>query len=148
MFCVNFCIYTCPIQTSKLNEELQSVSCERDQLLSRKTEGAQDEEALESLRAAVAAVTEERNRLQEVLQGLREEHGQLRAELEESNDVATVRFNYQHDCSVLTALTKDVLWVYDGFLLLQQLRERLAALTEENDQLNTDARENVEMVKP
>lgn len=34
-----------------------------------------------------------------------------------------------------------------SFLLLQQLQERLAALTEENDQLKTDAKENVEMVK-
>lgn len=72
-----------------MDEELGSLQREREQLLSEKTGGACDQGDLETLRATVESVTEERNQLQEILQGLREEHGQLKRALEESNDMVT-----------------------------------------------------------
>lgn len=89
-----------PTQAAQLDKELQSLRCEREQLLGEKSEGTHYQEELESLRAAVSSVTEERNQLQEILQGLREERSQLKRDLEESNDMVTPRFNNKHDCNV------------------------------------------------
>ncbi|GAA6089757.1 centromere-associated protein E isoform X1 [Tachysurus ichikawai] len=74
-------------KAAQLDKELQSLRCEREQLLGEKSEGTHYQEELESLRAAVSSVTEERNQLQEILQGLREERSQLKRDLEESNDM-------------------------------------------------------------
>lgn len=82
-----YCFILCPIQTMQLDEELKPLHGGRDRLPDEKTDGACDEKEVERLRAAVTAVSEEREQLQEVLQGLREEHSQLKKQLEESNDM-------------------------------------------------------------
>lgn len=78
------------IQAAQLDEELQSLRCKKEQLLCEKSEGACDQEEVEILRATVTSVTEERNQLQEILQGVREERSQLKRDLEESNDMVTL----------------------------------------------------------
>lgn len=87
----------------QLDEELKSLHGERERLPDEKTEGACDEKEVESLRATVTAVSEERKQLQEILQGLREEHSQLKKQLEESNDMVTpscINNDNEHDGNV------------------------------------------------
>ncbi|XP_017313628.1 centromere-associated protein E isoform X3 [Ictalurus punctatus] len=126
-------------KTEQLGEEIQSVRCERDQLLCEKTEGACDREEFENLRATLATLTEERNQLQEILQGLREEHSQLKRDLEESNDLLV---QVQKPAQSEISSQQEATCMQDE--LQQKLQEQLAELTEENHQLKTDAQENVE----
>ncbi|KAM9454725.1 centromere-associated protein E [Clarias gariepinus] len=127
-------------KAAQLDEELGSLQREREQLLSEKTEGACDQGDLETLRATVESVTEERNQLQGILQGLREEHGQLKRALEESNDMLILEKPMQSEIN----LQQEGTCVQDE--LQRQLQEQLATLTEENQQLKMDAQENVEMM--
>ncbi|KAI5629562.1 centromere-associated protein E isoform X2 [Silurus asotus] len=128
-------------KTVQLEEELDSLHCEREQPLSKEIEGACEPE-VESLRTTVTSVTEERNQLQEILQSLREEHSQLKKDLEESNDML-IQVQEKATLSEISS-QQEATCVQDE--LQQQLQEQLAALTEENQQLKTDAQENVEMM--
>lgn len=94
------CVYVHPIQKVQLDEEVQSLRCEREHLPSEKPEGACDHDEVENLHATLTSVTEERNQLQEILQGLREEHSQLKRDLEESNDMVMLGITKKHDCEV------------------------------------------------
>ncbi|XP_036068163.1 centromere-associated protein E isoform X4 [Oryzias melastigma] len=70
-----------------LCQEITSLQQERDRLLSEQTSSsAQEEEEL--LLHRVTALTEERDQLQEILEGVREEKKQMRAELEEHMETA------------------------------------------------------------
>ncbi|KAF4075058.1 hypothetical protein AMELA_G00230190 [Ameiurus melas] len=128
-------------KTEQLGEEIQSVRCERDQLLCEKTEGARDQVEFENLRATLASLTEERNQLQEILQGLREEQRQLKRDLEESNDLLV---QVQKPAQSEIGSQQEATCMQDE--LQQQLQEQLAALTKESHQLKTEAQENVEMM--
>ncbi|MCJ8747829.1 hypothetical protein PDJAM_G00157970 [Pangasius djambal] len=130
-------------KTAQLDEELKSLHYEREQLLREKMEGACDQEEAESLRATVTSVTEERNQLQEILQGLREEHSQLKRDLEESRDML---IQEQEKLTQSEISSQQEATCLQDELQVQQLQEQLAALTEENHQLKTDAEENVEMM--
>ncbi|KAK3511021.1 hypothetical protein QTP70_029023 [Hemibagrus guttatus] len=128
------------MQAAQLDKELQSLRCEREQLLCEKSKGARDQEEVEILRATITSVTEERNQLQELLQGLREERSQLKRDLEESNDML---MQAQETRSEISS-PQEATCVKDE--VQQQLQEQLAALSEENHQLKMDAQENVEMM--
>ncbi|XP_027012210.2 centromere-associated protein E isoform X2 [Tachysurus fulvidraco] len=129
-------------KAAQLDEELQSLRCEREQLLGEKSEGTLYQEELESLRAAVSSVTEERNQLQEILQGLREERSQLKRDLEESNDML-IQAQEKLTPSEISS-PQEATCVQDE--VQQQLQEQIKALSEENHQLKMDAQENVEMM--
>ncbi|KAF7689663.1 centromere-associated protein E isoform X1 [Silurus meridionalis] len=128
-------------KTVQLEEELDSLHCEREQPSSKEIEGACEPE-VEILRTTVTSVTEERNQLQEILQSLREEHSQLKKDLEESNDML-IQVQEKATLGDISS-QQEATCVQDE--LQQQLQEQLAALTEENQQLKTDAQENVEMM--
>ncbi|XP_039882970.1 centromere-associated protein E isoform X7 [Simochromis diagramma] len=71
-------------QIQRLAEELESVRAERDSLLSEKELSTQTStEEMEKLLCRVTSVSEERDELQEILEGLRQEKQQLQAELED-----------------------------------------------------------------
>ncbi|XP_039638281.1 centromere-associated protein E isoform X2 [Perca fluviatilis] len=69
-------------QIQRLTEELESVRAERDSLLSERTADTHSEE-MEKLLCRVTSLGEERDQLQEIMEGLRQEKNQLRAELED-----------------------------------------------------------------
>uniref|UniRef100_A0A8C9YBQ8 Uncharacterized protein n=1 Tax=Sander lucioperca TaxID=283035 RepID=A0A8C9YBQ8_SANLU len=69
-------------QIQRLTEELESVRAERDSVLSERTADTHSEE-MEKLLCRVTSLSEERDQLQEILEGLRQEKNQLRAELED-----------------------------------------------------------------
>ncbi|XP_035851107.1 centromere-associated protein E isoform X7 [Sander lucioperca] len=69
-------------QTQRLTEELESVRAERDSVLSERLADTHSEE-MEKLLCRVTSLSEERDQLQEILEGLRQEKNQLRAELED-----------------------------------------------------------------
>eukprot|EP00063_Salmo_salar_P040841 XP_014015676.1 PREDICTED: centromere-associated protein E isoform X7 [Salmo salar] len=103
-------------QIRQLNEELKSVRDERERLLSEKTDGSQNHaEELEKLLSTVTSLTGERDQLQEILEGIREERNQLKRDLE------------------------------DKVEMLQQLGEELETMTQERCQLKGDLQENLEM---
>nr|XP_046206560.1 centromere-associated protein E isoform X6 [Oncorhynchus gorbuscha] len=104
-------------QAKQLNEELESVRAERERLLSEKTDSSQNHaEELEKLRSTVTSLTEERDQLQEILEGIREERNQLKGDLE------------------------------DKVELMQQLEEEGTHMRDERAQIQGDLQENMEMV--
>lgn len=72
-------------QIVQLREELQTAAAERDDLLSRRTEDGVEDATLETIRASLSSINEERDQLLEILQSLREEKNQMCSELEEGN---------------------------------------------------------------
>ncbi|XP_076839139.1 centromere-associated protein E isoform X2 [Brachyhypopomus gauderio] len=131
------------LKAAQLGEELESLRCEREKLLSKKVEEAPKcPEEVDVLCATVNSLTEERDQLQEILQALRTEHRQLKRELDESNDMLV---------QVQDELKQKELHTDEGATgpqdeMVQQLQERLEALTEKNQQMKTDLQENVEMM--
>ncbi|XP_038582389.1 centromere-associated protein E isoform X4 [Micropterus salmoides] len=71
-------------QTRTLTEQLKSAQAERDALLFEKETSCQTStEKVEKLLSRVTSLSEERDQLQDTLEGLRQEEQQLRAELED-----------------------------------------------------------------
>ncbi|XP_040921131.1 centromere-associated protein E isoform X3 [Toxotes jaculatrix] len=71
-------------QMRTLTEKLEKIEAERDGLLSEKESSCQSStEEMEKLLCRVTSLSEERDQLQEILEGLRQEKQQLRAELED-----------------------------------------------------------------
>lgn len=71
-------------QVKQLREELQSAYMEREDILSEKMLAL---EQLEKTQADVTSLTEERNQLQEILEGQRAEKIQLKREMEEKDEM-------------------------------------------------------------
>ncbi|XP_072570027.1 uncharacterized protein [Paramormyrops kingsleyae] len=148
-----------PIQ--QLSEELQLVRSERDSLLSERTDSAQGvEEKLEKLHSQVTSITQERNQLQEILEGVREERNQLKNDIEEN--VMRIQqlglelqvMQSERD-SLLSERTDSAQEVEEKLEKLHsqvtsitqerdQLQEILQALREERNQLKKDLQENLE----
>ncbi|XP_042246242.1 centromere-associated protein E isoform X5 [Thunnus maccoyii] len=75
-------------QIRTLTEKLESVEAERNSLLSEKEASCQTStEETKELLCRVTSLTEERDQLQEILEGLRQEKNQLKAELEDRMDM-------------------------------------------------------------
>ncbi|XP_049325717.1 centromere-associated protein E-like isoform X2 [Astyanax mexicanus] len=75
------------MEMTQLREDMQCVTAEKDCLLAEKAESNLTNMELESLHANVLSLTEERDQLLEVLQGLREEKSKLKVELEEKDEM-------------------------------------------------------------
>ncbi|KAM3861530.1 uncharacterized protein ACN63O_014984 [Diretmus argenteus] len=101
-----------------LTEELESVQAERDALLSERSANLQScTEEFEKLLSKVTSLTEERDQLQEILEGLRQEKTQLKAELEEKME------------------------------MVEQLHTTVQTVTEQKSQLENDLQRNMEKIK-
>lgn len=73
-----------------LQEKLKGAEAERDGLLAEKEASLQTcTEETEKLLSRVTSLSEERDHLQEILEALRQEKNQLRAELEERMEMVT-----------------------------------------------------------
>ncbi|KAM3860991.1 uncharacterized protein ACN63O_014403 [Diretmus argenteus] len=101
-----------------LTEELESVQAERDALLSERSANLQScTEEFEKLLSKVTSLTEERDQLQEILEGLRQEKTQLKAELEEKME------------------------------MVEQLHTTVQTVTEQKSQLENDLQRNMEKIQ-
>ncbi|KAI1900869.1 hypothetical protein AGOR_G00054290 [Albula goreensis] len=79
-------------QVKQLNEELQLVRSERDSLQSEKADTAQrPEEQWEKLHSHMTSLTEERDQLQQILEGVREERSHLKSVLQENEEESAER---------------------------------------------------------
>ncbi|KAL7389120.1 hypothetical protein ABVT39_026772 [Epinephelus coioides] len=84
-------------EIQRLTEELESMRAERDSLLSGKEPSCQTStEEMEKLLCRVTSLTEERDQLQEILEGLRQEKQQLRAELEDRMEMVAETLSLLH----------------------------------------------------
>ncbi|XP_045559052.1 centromere-associated protein E isoform X8 [Salmo salar] len=72
-------------QMRQLSDALESGEAERERLLFQKTDSPQNHaEELEKLLSTVTSLTGERDQLQEILEGIREERNQLKRDLEDN----------------------------------------------------------------
>ncbi|XP_029618651.1 centromere-associated protein E isoform X10 [Salmo trutta] len=71
-------------QMRQLSDALESGEAERERLLFEKTDSPQNHAELEKLLSAVTSLTGERDQLQEILEGIREERNQLKRDLEDN----------------------------------------------------------------
>ncbi|TRY92738.1 hypothetical protein DNTS_024825 [Danionella cerebrum] len=152
-------------QIQTLREELQMLSEERNALAAKLQETHQlctglehvsrDGDLLDSeraemgaLRASVHSMAEEREQMQQIVQGLREERNALRIELEDCNGL--VKPALFSSAQALMQLQQQsgptVNMQHQELQQIQQLKEELEAVTEEKQQLKADLQENVEMM--
>ncbi|XP_047243269.1 centromere-associated protein E isoform X4 [Girardinichthys multiradiatus] len=116
-----------------LTEELQHVRAEKDQLLSEKESST---EKMEKLQCEVTAVSEQRNRVHEVLEELKEEKKKLQAELEEKIKMMTILHEeFTHTQAERDSLFSKMANSQSFTEELEKLQSRLTALSEERDQL-------------
>ncbi|XP_045559050.1 centromere-associated protein E isoform X6 [Salmo salar] len=128
---------------SQLKEELESVRAERERFLSEKTDGSQNHaEELAKLLSTVTSLTGERDQLQEILEGIREERNQLKRDLEDNVEMQHLNSAHQpHREHQETDLRLQI-----QLEAVKELEERLEAVKEERSQLKTDLQDNVEMM--
>ncbi|KAL7389117.1 hypothetical protein ABVT39_026772 [Epinephelus coioides] len=131
-------------QVRTLTEKLESIEAERDSLFSEKEASCQTStEEMEKLLCRVTSLSEERDQLQEALEGLRQEKQQLRAELEDRME--------RMQCELQQQLTSEPQSLKEEqeaqtLLQIQQLEEHLEKTKEEVSQLKSDLQENVELM--
>ncbi|XP_073698964.1 uncharacterized protein [Garra rufa] len=119
------------LQDQQLTEELESVRCERERLLSERSVNTHsDTEMMEKMKADISSLTEERDQLQQTLQGLRDELEQLkRAQQDRDQTMVQLRSELESVCAerdrVSSERTGDV----------DEMSSRMSAVTEERDQL-------------
>ncbi|KAK2817883.1 hypothetical protein Q7C36_021816 [Tachysurus vachellii] len=124
----------------QLREELQTAAAERDDLLNRITEDAVEDATLETVRASLSSLNEERDQLLEILQSLREEKNQMCSELEERNSrlmqlIDELQITTAEKDNLLAEKSKDDL---DNKAELERLQSSVASLTEERDQVTEE----------
>ncbi|XP_029903587.1 centromere-associated protein E isoform X2 [Myripristis murdjan] len=131
-------------QIKALTEELQSVRAERDSLLSERAANPQTSGGeTEQLLSKVTSLSEERDQLQEILEGLKEEKRQLKADLEERMEMMQSDLQQQLDSGQQNLKEEQDA---QKLLQIQQLEEQLERTKEEMSQLRIDLKENVEMM--
>ncbi|XP_024294621.1 centromere-associated protein E isoform X4 [Oncorhynchus tshawytscha] len=130
-------------QMKQLNEELESVRTERERLLFEKTNSLPNHaEELEKLLSTVTSLTGERDQLQEILEGVREERNQLKRDLEDNVEMQHLNSAHQpHREHQETDLRLQM-----QLEAVKELEERLEAVKEERSQLKTDLQDNVDML--
>ncbi|XP_055742770.1 centromere-associated protein E isoform X2 [Salvelinus fontinalis] len=130
-------------QMKQLKEELESVRAESERLLFEKTESLPNHaEELEKLLSTVTSLTGERDQLQEILEGIREERDQLKRDLEDNVEMQHLNSVHQpHREHQETDLRLQM-----QLEAVKELEERLEAVKEERSQLKNDLQDNVEMM--
>ncbi|XP_017280085.1 centromere-associated protein E isoform X2 [Kryptolebias marmoratus] len=131
-------------QVKILTEELANTRAERDALILEKEaeNGPSQTEQLEKLRCRVTSLSDERDQLQETLEGLREEKKQLREELEDRMQMMQCEFQQQ-----LTSEPQPLTDEREAHRLqIEQLEEKLENAKEEMTQLRFGLQENVELM--
>uniref|UniRef100_A0A8C9Y7Q0 Uncharacterized protein n=1 Tax=Sander lucioperca TaxID=283035 RepID=A0A8C9Y7Q0_SANLU len=119
-------------QTQRLTEELESVRAERDSVLSERTADTHSEE-MGKLLCRVTSLSEERDQLQEILEGLRQEKNQLRAELEDrmetmQTEIAQLNMSLQ---SVTEQKSQLENYLQQNMNMASTTQERLTSVQEE-----------------
>ena len=72
----------------QLNEDIRRASVEKDHLLAESAKSDLDnKQEMERLQTSIVSLTEERDQLLEVIQGIREEKNQLKVDLEKKDEV-------------------------------------------------------------
>ncbi|XP_078030220.1 centromere-associated protein E isoform X6 [Epinephelus lanceolatus] len=134
-------------EIQRLTEELESVRAERDSLLSGKEASCQTStEEMEKLLCRVTSLTEERDQLQEILEGLRQEKQQLKAELEDKMEmVAQVQCGFNQPEGLASELHQQDAQVTHLQQEIEQLQTTLQAVSEQKTQLEADLQHNTEM---
>lgn len=83
----------------QLSDALESGEAERERLLFEKTDSPQNHaEELEKLLSTVTSLTGERDQLQEILEGIREERNQLKRDLEDNVEMVSLDLNSTIHC--------------------------------------------------
>ena len=136
------------LQLKQLTEELQLARSERDALQSERTNDAHiPEEEQEKLRSHVASLAEERDQLQEILDGVRDEKCQLKRDLQEKEEMVSAQS--EKNANVQSRLLFNFMGGVSGHLLTEcacslQSVERQAELLgaqeelKRQQQLNSD----------
>uniref|UniRef100_A0AAQ6IUF4 Centromere-associated protein E n=1 Tax=Anabas testudineus TaxID=64144 RepID=A0AAQ6IUF4_ANATE len=131
-------------QAKTLTEELESARAERDALLFEKKNSCQSSaEEMNNLLCRVTSLSEERDKLQETLEGLKQEKQQLKEELEDKMEMMQCEFPQQLS-SEPQSLKEEL--EAQQLVRIQQLEEHLEKSKEEANQLKSDLQENVELM--
>ncbi|KAF3702525.1 Centromere-associated protein E Centromere protein E [Channa argus] len=131
---------------NSLTEELECVRADRDGLLSERMHNSQTpKEEVEKLLCRVTTLSEERDQLQEILEGLRQEKNQLKAELEDRMELV---IQAQSGFNQPEMLTLELQADNETTIQLQQEMEQLKAIlqvvSEQKSKMEMDLERNME----
>ncbi|KAJ7994181.1 hypothetical protein DPEC_G00263250 [Dallia pectoralis] len=135
-------------QVNQLREELESVRAEKEKRLSSQTGCAlTPAEDFKKLLSTVTSLTDERDQLQEILLGVREEKNQLKRDLEENVEMmicVQAELKQQQHVQSEQQMEREL---QEATLQqkIQQLKEKLETVTQERCQIDSDLQKNVEM---
>lgn len=94
------------LQMKTLTEKLQSVEAERDGLLSERRASSQTTtEEMERMQCRVSALSEERDELQDTLEGMRQESDQLRAKVRQESNQPGAKVGRASGTKYISAIT-------------------------------------------
>ncbi|XP_056595003.1 centromere-associated protein E isoform X2 [Triplophysa dalaica] len=142
-------------QMLQLRDELEGVCPEREHLLSERNMSSLDEsEVVEKMKSNINTLTEERDQLQEILKGLREETEELRRDQQEkqemmmqfSEELQSTAAERDELSSERTRQEEEMERLRSVTVESDQLLETLQTLTEERDQLKKDQQQQDEML--
>uniref|UniRef100_A0A8C6L2P3 Centromere-associated protein E n=1 Tax=Nothobranchius furzeri TaxID=105023 RepID=A0A8C6L2P3_NOTFU len=126
-----------------LTEELEPVLAERDALMLEKESNRQTEE-MEKLLSRVSSLSQERDQLQEALEGQREEKKRLREELEDRIQTMQCDFLQQQQ---LTSEPQLLMEIQENHQLqMDQLEKMLENAKEETSRLKFDLQDKVKLI--
>ncbi|XP_043104393.1 centromere-associated protein E isoform X2 [Puntigrus tetrazona] len=138
------------LQMKQLREELESVCCERERLLSERSMNSPgDPEMMEQMKLSVRSLTEDRDQLRQTLQSLRDEVEQLRTERRDMDQtMVQLRSELESVCAerdrVSSERTGDVQKLSSVSEERDQLLETLQRLSDESEQLKRDQQQQDE----
>ncbi|XP_071334449.1 centromere-associated protein E isoform X3 [Trachinotus anak] len=123
-------------QIQSVTEECERMRAERDSLLSEKTANSQScTEEMEKLLCRATSLSEERDQLQETLEGLRQEKQKLRAELEDRREMTVTEQKKQleDDLQKMASTSQKLLSVQEELCEQKQVNSDLQKLSQEKE---------------
>ncbi|XP_016297019.1 centromere-associated protein E-like [Sinocyclocheilus anshuiensis] len=119
------------VQMKQLREEFESVCCERERLLSERSMNTRSEtEMMEQMKTSISSLMEERDQLEQTLQGLRVKVDQLRREQQERDQMMVqLKSELQSVCAERDRVASERTGE------MEKMSSRMSSVTEERDQL-------------
>ncbi|XP_050974643.1 centromere-associated protein E isoform X2 [Labeo rohita] len=135
-------------QIKQLTEELSAAVGENERLLSERSDHHEQSDVMEKMKADVTALTEERDQLQERLQQLEKDDVQMKAHLEEKNDmILQIQSELQEQQQRLNQEQPDSSEENNAQIQqIQTLKEELETLLEQRNQLTLNLQEASQQV--
>ncbi|XP_016113871.1 centromere-associated protein E [Sinocyclocheilus grahami] len=136
------------LQDQQLTEELSAAVCEKEPLLTERSNHQEQSDVMEKMKAEDTSLTQERDQLQERLRELERDDVQMKTHLEKKNEkILQAQSELQEQQQLLNQEQEDSNEENNSLLQqIQTLKEELETLLEQRNQLTLDLQETSQQV--